>query len=140
MRAQPPFTNQRFKVEVEGIEETSAIEVVLPEARIVAEPGSTSAIEGTTLTVRRGHTLSNAWYDWWNEGRDSAAGPGRTVVVVLLDSEGADVMRWTYRDARPVAYRVSLLNALESALLVESLEIAVQKFDASFGSAAVVAK
>ncbi len=140
MRPPDPFASHRFKLEIEGIEETSALEVVFPEARIVAGSASTTAIEAATLTVRRGQTLSSTWYDWWNEGRGSAAGPDRTVVVVLLDGAGVDAMRWTYRGARPLAYRVSGLNALESASLIESLEIAVQEFDASFGPVAVVAK
>jgi hypothetical protein len=30
-----PFTNTRFRVEIEGLRSTGAVEVVLPEARVV---------------------------------------------------------------------------------------------------------
>jgi phage tail-like protein len=136
----PPFTSHRFKVEVEGIEASSALAVILPEARIVAGSRSTPKLECGPLTVTRGQTLSSDWYDWWNECRSSTSSPDRIVVVVLLDAEGADALRWKYKGARPIAYRVSALDALESGVLAESLEIAVKTFDASFGPAPIVSK
>ena len=135
-----PFTNHRFKVEVEGIEASGALAVTLPEARIVAGARSTPKLECGALTLTRAQTLSSGWYDWWNACRSATSSPDRIVVVVLLDAGGADALRWKYTGARPVAYRVSTLDALQSGVLAETLEIAVKTFDASFGPATVVAK
>ena len=140
MKRQEPFTSHRFKVEVEGIEASGALAVILPEARIVAGAGSAPKLECGSLIVTRGQTLSSDWYDWWNEARRSTSDSGRSVVVVLLDSAGTEALRWKYSGARPIAYRVSALNALESGLLAESLEIEVRTFDAAFGPEAIVTK
>ena len=108
--------------------------------RPVAGVGSAPKLECGSLIVTRGQTLSSDWYEWWNEARRSTSDSGRSVVVVLLDSAGAEALRWKYSGARPIAYRVSALNALESGLLAESLEIAVKTFDAAFGPEAIVTK
>ena len=135
-----PFTNHRFKVEVEGIEASGALAVTLPEARIVAGSRSTPKLECGSLTLTRAQTLSSGWYDWWNACRSATSSPDRTVVVVLLDADGADALRWSYTGARPVAYRVSALDALQSGVLAETLEIAVKTFDASFGPPPIIPK
>jgi phage tail-like protein len=141
VRTQEPFTSHRFKVEVEGIEASGALAVILPEARIVAgSSGSAPKLECGSLIVTRGQTLSSDWYEWWNEARSSTSDSGRSVIVVLLDSAGTEALRWMYSGARPIAYRVSALHALESGLLAESLEIAVRTFDAAFGPEAIVTK
>jgi hypothetical protein len=129
---QEPFASHRFSVEVEGIEASGALSVVLPEARIVAADASAPRLECGSLVVTRGQTSSSDWYAWWDEARRSAPGPGRSVAVVLLDGAGNEALRWKYTGARPVAYRVSPLHALESGLLAETLEIAVRSFDAVF--------
>jgi len=134
VRRQEPFTSHRFKVEFEGVEASGALAVILPEARIVAGSGSGSKLECGSLVVTRGQSSSSEWYDWWNEARRSRSARGRAVVVVLLDAAGREAIRWKYSGARPIAYRVSALNALENGLLAESLEIAVATFDADFGS------
>jgi phage tail-like protein len=137
---QPPFTNHRFKVEVEGIEASGALAAALPETRIVTGSRSTPKLECGSLTITRGQTMSSAWYDWWNECRSSTSSPDRIVVVVLLDAQGADALRWKYTGARPIAYRISTLDALQSDVLAETLEIAVKTFDASFGPAETLPK
>jgi phage tail-like protein len=132
-----PLVGARFVVEIDGLSETAAVEVVFPEARIATERGKRLVRYGP-LTLRRAATLSRDWYGWWDRARRPGrrpAGVARSVRVILIDRAGAPVVRWTMRDAEPIAYGLSPLNASVSAPLVESLELAVQGFEAEFSGA-----
>jgi len=131
-----PFTNMRFRVEIDGMEETRAVEVILPHAhREIGPGGRRQATQFDTLTLRRGLTRSGEWYDWWSEVQATARGAERAVRVVLLDERGTDAISWTLRGALPIGYAVSSLNALGHEPVVESLELRVNGFEASFGKA-----
>jgi phage tail-like protein len=127
-----PFTNMRFRIAIEGMEGTGALEVVFPDARIVAGPRKLRVTQYGTLTLRRGLTRSSEWYDWWNHARSSARALERQVLVVLLDARGADAIRWTFTAAKPLAYLVSSLNALGNEVLIESLDLSIGGLEASF--------
>jgi len=127
-----PFTNMRFRIEVEGMERTGAVEAILPDARIVIGPRKRLTTQYGTLTLRRGLTQASEWYEWWNRARTSTRAIEREVLVVLLDERGSDAIRWTYTAATPVGYLVSHLNALGNEPLIESLELRVGRFEASF--------
>jgi hypothetical protein len=127
-----PFTNMRFRIEVEGMEGSGAVEAILPDARIVIGPRRRLTTQYGPLTLRRGLTRASEWYDWWNRARTSTRGIEREVLVVLLDERGTDAIRWIYAAAAPVGYLVSSLNALGNEPLIESLELRVGGFEASF--------
>jgi len=129
-----PFGNMRFRLEIDKMSETGAVAVVFPEARLTVVPRQKPSVEYGVLTIRRGVTGSREWYDWWDLARTSASAPRRSVTVVLLDGAGADAMRWSFDDTRPQGYLLSPLDALGSAPLIESLELAVGGFAASFKS------
>ena len=134
MRESPrqPFGNMRFRLEIDKMSETGAVAVVFPEARLTVVPRLKPSVEYGVLTIRRGVTGSREWYDWWDLARTSASAPRRFVTVVLLDGAGADAMRWTFDDTTPRGYLLSPLDALGSSPLIESLELAVGGFAASF--------
>lgn len=132
-----PFGNMRFRLEIEGMRERSVVEVIFPEARLTAGPRRSRIVQYGTLTVRRGVTRSAEWYEWWDQCRTSKSSAKRTVAVVLLDERGADVHRWTFAGAQPLGYLLSNLNALGNAPLIESLEMTVEGFEASFDLPAV---
>jgi phage tail-like protein len=132
-----PLSGALFRVEIDGVNAVAALEVVFPESRIVTEDGRSSVRHGS-LTLRRALTESPDWYQWWDRARTSHTQTAtqtrpvsRTVSVILMDRAGADRQRWTFSNAVPIAYSVSPLNALSSAPVVESLELAVGGFDAA---------
>lgn len=127
-----PFTNTRFRVEIEGLRSTGALEVVFPEARIVRSPRRPPQTRCGNLVLKRGLTASSDWYGWWDRARGTKATPKAIVRVVLIDARGQDAVRWTFRDVRPVAYQVSPLNALGSEVLLETLEATVGAFEADY--------
>lgn len=131
-----PFGNMRFRVEIEGLQETGASEVIFPEARLAAGPRRSRLVRYGTLTLRRGVTRSQEWYEWWDHARTARTLRKRAIAVVLIDERGADVTRWIFDAARPCGYSLSNLNALGNEPLIETLELAVGGFTASFGSPA----
>jgi phage tail-like protein len=127
-----PFTNTRFRVEIEGLRSTGASEVVFPEARIVRSARRAPTTRCGNLILKRGLTASADWYGWWDRARRSKVAPKAIVRVVLIAGEGEDAIRWTFRDVRPVAYHLSPLNALGSEVLMETLEATVGGFEADY--------
>jgi len=130
-----PFVNVRFRVEIEGVQDTGAVAVLFPEARIVPGARRRPVVEYGRLTLRRGVTTASDWYRWWDQARGSATTSRKRVVVVLMDRMGEDVNRWTFSEASPVAYSLSPLNALGAEPLIETLELSVRGFRATFGRA-----
>ena len=131
-----PFGNMRFRLEIDGLRETGAVEVIFPEARIATGPRRSRVVQYGPLIIRRGVTRSREWYEWWDRTRTSKTSAKRTVAVVLMDERGDSVHRWTFDNAEPRGYLLSSLNALGNAPLFETLELTVGRFEASFDSAA----
>jgi T4-like virus tail tube protein gp19 len=130
-----PFANMRFRVEIDGMRSVGACEVTFPEARIVIVRGRAAAQFGA-LTLRRGLAQDSEWYEWWSAARRAHGGSQRDVGIALLDAGGRELNRWSIRDARPIAYRLSGLNALGNEILMETLEVAVGDFIAAGGPGA----
>jgi phage tail-like protein len=114
-------------VGIERIGAFGAVEVVLPESRVVTT-GRRKTIVHSALTLRRGLTSTTEWYDWWFESRRRRAGSARRVTLELLDAAGVARLRWFFPDCVPQAYAVSPLSALREAVVLESLELAVGDF------------
>ena len=113
-----PFGNMRFHVEIEGLQETGASEVIFPAARPAAGPRRSRLVRYGTLTLRRGVTRSQEWYEWWDHARTARTLRKRAIAVVLIDERGADVTRWIFDAARPCGYSLSNLNALGNEPLI----------------------
>lgn len=132
-----PLGNMRFRVEIEGLLGTGAVEVIFPEARIAARTRKANAVQYGGLIVKRGLTLSRDWYDWWDTARRGKLPPKKTVRVTLLDAGGADAGGWLFKDAVPIAYQLSPLNALGNEAMVETLELAIGHFEADRATSAI---
>ena len=132
-----PFGNMRFRVEIEGVPGGGAVEVIFPEARL-APKGRRGGVQYGPLIVRRGLTLSGSWYEWWDAARRGKRPPTRAVRVTLLRADGSDAGGWLFRDAAPVAYHLSPLNALGNEAVIETLELSVRHFEAIGSDAGAV--
>jgi phage tail-like protein len=124
-----PFGNMRFGVEIEGVPETGAVEVIFPEARRAR--GRKGGVQYGPLIIRRGLTSSASWYEWWDAARSGKRPPKRSVRVTLLHADGSDASGWLFGNATPVAYHLSPLNALGNEPVIETLELSVQSFVAT---------
>jgi len=129
-----PLGNMRFRVEIEGLPGSGAVEVFFPEARIAGGARKARTAHYGSLIVRRGLTVSRDWYDWWDAARRGKRPPKKTVRIMLLDAAGDDASGWLFKDAAPVAYQLSPLNALGNEPVIETLELAVGHFAADSGA------
>ena len=128
-----PFGNMRFRVEIQGVSGSGAVEVIFPEARIVDRPRKRGAVRYGELIVKRGLTRSRDWYEWWDAARRGRRAPKRAVRVTLLAPDGGDAGAWFFGDATPVAYQLSPLNALGNEAVIETLVLRIGRFEAVDG-------
>lgn len=134
-----PYGNFNFVVEIDGVTLAGFAEVILPAAsaevieyREGNEPAMVRKLPGLVsyghLVLRRGITDADELYQWWRTVRDGAVSR-RTVTVVLLDEARRPVKRWRFRDAWPVRYQPSALDAQGTSTLIETLEVAHEGMD-----------
>jgi len=78
--------------------------------------------------VRRASPLAS-WLTTAFEGNFMAQKVQRkTAVVMLLDSTSRPLVQWTIDGAWPVSWAYSTMNASESNLLIETIEISCSRF------------
>ncbi len=81
---------------------------------------------GRLVLKRTLETLDNALEKWIRDNLESGFAKGfqpRHISVSLLDQEGKLKAQWLCSHAYPVKWEVSALNAQQSELLIESLEL-----------------
>ena len=120
--SQPAFSGARFRVEIEGLAAADFVEVLFPEATLVD-----GHQQFTHLVLRRGAGPDREFSDWWAQAAGRPA--PRTLSIVLLDEKGEAQVRWKARGARPVRYALSGLNAMQPAVVMETIELAVEGFE-----------
>lgn len=114
-----PYGSFRFRVAV-ARRELDCVAVTLPRMTVDRDehdPGH--------LVLRRGYTGSLDLYEWWQQQRGPKPGRGRRVTVDLLGDDGRPVTTWQFDGCRPVALEYSPLDAAESAIVFETVTLAV---------------
>jgi phage tail-like protein len=82
-----------------------------------------SRVTWGNLTLRRGVSLSSDLWDW-HYGFVEGRGKRRDGVVILLDETRAPARRWCFRRGLPIKYTAPQLNAAQSGIAIEAIEIA----------------
>lgn len=135
-----PFPGFDFVVEIDGVatagfQEVSGLEgsIVVVEYREGADLTLTprkvpGLVRFGNVTLKRGITDSRDLYAWWDAVASGKA-DRRGVAIVLLDRERVAVRRWLLREAWPVRYAISSLDAGVSGIAVETLELAHEGFE-----------
>jgi phage tail-like protein len=116
-----PYGAFRFRVRV-ARRELDCVAVVLPRMPVRRDE---PAQPDDHLVLRRGYTGSLDLYEWWQSQRAPKPGRGRRVTVELLDDDGRPVTTWQFDGCRPVALEYSPLDAAQSALVFETITLAV---------------
>ena len=81
----------------------------------------------SNLVLKRGLIGALDLYEWVQQVKDGSSGAYRTVSVQLLSEDRSDVvMVWIFTQAFPVQYEISNLQAGETNLVIETLELAFQ--------------
>jgi phage tail-like protein len=135
-----PYRDFNFRVEIDGIGEAQFCEVSIPEAEITVveyregadKTSATRKLPGRVrygnIVLKRGVTGDLALWEWF---RAIAAGDfqPRDVAIILLDAERQPVIRWTAAGAWPTKYDSSDLNAKGNEVVIELLELAVERVE-----------
>jgi phage tail-like protein len=135
-----PYGVFNFLVKFAGMAEMEFEECVLPSVTIDVveyrqgsdEVNSVRKLPGLVkygnLVLRRGiATTSSSLALWdWLSGFVKGSGAPTTITVVLLDRARNPVLEWSFANCWPVKYEGPILNGKNSAVAMESLEIAVE--------------
>ncbi len=125
-----PHLGSNFRVEIdEGngrVVEIGCAEVIFPDLPALPDLRLPGAREH--LVLRRAAGTDTTLRAWWGKAAAGRAPKRRSVRITLLDADHATpVLRWRFREARPVSLRHSPLNAMANAVVLEAIELA---FDA----------
>ncbi|KQX56737.1 phage tail-like protein [Paenibacillus sp. V4I3] len=129
-----PYRNFRFRIEVEGIQQAGFSEISGFDA-------SLSVIEyregNETITPRKlpglakygnislkwGVTDSMDMYNWMSESIQGKVSR-KTVTIIAINEEGADVATWQVIEAWPSKYSAPSFKGTGNEIAIESLELA----------------
>jgi hypothetical protein len=117
-------------------------EIIFPEFRLgPGASGLPAAPSGTGpnpvdaashLILKRGVCGALDLYTWWDQTRNGQVSPQRKITVQLLGSDlQTVVLTWTFHQVRPVALSYSPLRAQENEVVIETLELAFDRFELS---------
>lgn len=135
-----PATGFYFKIEVEGITDTSD-NSFKEVSGLSLELGSEKLIEGgvnnftwelptqvssSNLVLKRGVLSKKSKLIKWIESSIntdySKALVLKKIVVKLFNPKGKPLITWTFNDARPVKYQVSDFDSMKNEILIETME------------------
>ena len=140
----PPFFPAAFsfKVNVAGI--TGAYEGSFQEVTgLTAKLGTETIKEGgenrfehrlpnppkyENLVLKRGMVLNSDLINWARKAIEEFSFKTTTVNVNLLDETSAPIASWSFKNAYPVALKVSDLKAQDNAIVIETLELSYSYF------------
>jgi phage tail-like protein len=140
----PFFGNFNFLVEIEdltgdarsvvgGFSEVSGLvsESEVVEHRVGSSP-LVMKLPGKTrfgnVVLRKGCTASSELYQWRRRVEDGED-DRRSGSVILLDGQMREKARWNFYDAWPCRYEAPELDATDSAVSVETLELCVERIE-----------
>ena len=81
-----------------------------------------------TLVLKRGMLTGSALIAWARDAVEQFSFSTKTVVILLLNENGAPLASWNIVNAWPVALRTSEFKAQDSTVAVETLELAFDFF------------
>ena len=135
-----PATGFYFKIEVEGITDTSD-NSFKEVSGLSLELGSEKLIEGgvnnytwelptqvssSNLVLKRGVFSKKSKLIKWIEDSIntdySKALELKHIVVKLFSAKGKPMITWTFNNARPVKYQVSDFDSMKNEVLIETME------------------
>jgi len=137
-QANDPFSNFRFRVEIDGVQQAAFTEctglgshIEVTEYREGNSPtNSVRKIPGKVtypdIVLRWGVTASRELYDW-HRSVISGQLQRRNGSIVLLDAQHNPVVRWNFFDAWPSRWDGPTLNAMSNGVAIESLTITCER-------------
>jgi phage tail-like protein len=134
-----PYKDYRFQVEIDGIADSRFLEcsglgseVAVIEYREGGEPTAVRKLPGrasfSDITLKRGITESKDLYEWHKAVLQGQM-QRRNGSIRLLDDEGAEVVRWVFRDAWPRKWEGPNLNAMGNEVAIETFVLTCESLE-----------
>ena len=120
--------------EVSGLETTLEIHEYKEGGRNDFTHKLATQVNFGNVTFKRGVALTPDLWRWYNEVRRGNFGARRSIVVAQLDYAGNAALVWTLSRALPAKYTGPSWNAGQSAVAIESLEVAHEGLELTEGS------
>ena len=83
----------------------------------------------THVILKRGLIGSTDLWDWWKQAREGQPDVDRNITITLLDEERNAVWAWHFRNAFPVNYRTTPLDANARDIVAEELTLTFDSLD-----------
>ena len=80
------------------------------------------------ITLKRGFTANTELYDWYRNTLNGSV-DRRNGAIILQDEDHNDVQRWNFEGGWITKYEGPTLNASGNDVVIESIEIAVEKVE-----------
>ena len=135
MARRDPYTNARFKLQIEGIEQAAFVECAIADSSTEAVeyrtgdmPGSAQKQPGLTkygnITLKWGLSDSKILWDWRKLVVDGDMENARkNGSIIIMDEKGEPKVQWDFLNGWPSKYDPSDLNAKGNDIAIETLEI-----------------
>jgi len=131
-----PYRKFNFLVEIDGIAAAGFLSVegieTLTEVvhyREGNEAAETRKLPGlhkfTNITLKRGVTANRELWDWRKTVLDGQT-QRKSGSIIVLDESRQEVMRVNFLSAWPCRWKIGELDAMESEVLIEELELVVE--------------
>ena len=133
---QDPWSSFRFRVEIEGIPFTGFCRVDGIESIVDIDDVGDRHKHGkrsrrqrvSNIILQRAAGAQRHLWEWHRaaiKGRDDR----RDGIIGVLDDSGEVVLRIRFKRAWPCRWRLTTLDALRSGVLIEEVELSVEKLD-----------
>lgn len=133
-----PIRGGRFKVTIDDVEVPGWHSVSVPASSTKRAAESDEDAWGQTtyqdLEMERGVQPGDTRiHDWREEIVDGNEQDGlKTVVVTLMDEEGADQIEWTFEDAWITYHEPPQLDASSDGVVTERISLAYESMERTF--------
>ncbi len=139
-RAESVASRYSFRVEIDGVSagQFTSVDGLSIEQEVIEyqngddpltrkRPGR---VKYGDITLKRGYVPSSVLNDWIEQARMGRGDYVRkTVTIILLGRDGAELKRWICHECFPKSWKVSSLDDKGNAVLTEEVVIAIEYFE-----------
>lgn len=134
-----PLPSRNFRVEIDGVVQASFSEVSglgcqteVIEYREGGDSGSVRYLPGLTrcgpVILKSGLTNSKELWNWYKSVMDGNV-QRKSASIVVMDNSKVEQARYNLFECWPTMYAISPLDASSSGVLVEELDLAVERIE-----------